>query len=113
FGSIDNVGSTYYVVGIASVAPVVEAVRIAAERLGEPVTVDKIRAALEEVSDFDLGGLMPPITITPQDHEGGGLGRISQWDGGRWVPVTDWMGAFRDVVWEMVYESSAQFRQGQ
>jgi len=113
FGKIENVGSTYYVVGIASVAPVVEAVRIAVERFGEPVTVDKIRAALEMVSNFDLNGLMPPITITPQDHEGGGMGRISQWDGSRWVPVTDWMSAFRDVVWEMVYKSSAQFRQGQ
>lgn len=110
YGKVENVGSTYYAVGVASVAPIVEAVRIARERFGEPVTVDRIKQALETLQDFSLGGLMPPITITPKDHEGGGMGRISQWDGTRWVPRTGWYSAFRDVVWELVYASSAEFR---
>lgn len=110
FGNPDNVGSTYYVVGIASVAPVVEGVRLAYEQFGEPVTVDRIRDGMQMLENFHLEELMPPITISPQDHEGGGAGRISEWDGTKWVALTDWMSAFRDLVWEMVYENSAAFR---
>lgn len=110
YGKIENVGSTYYAVGVASVAPIVEAVRVARERFGDPVTVDRIKQALETLENFTLGGLMPPITITPKDHEGGGMGRISQWDGSRWVPRTDWYSAYRDIVWKLVYASSAEFR---
>jgi methyl-accepting chemotaxis protein len=48
-GKIENVGSTYYVIGINAVAPVVEGVRIAREKFGEPVTTEKIRQAMENI----------------------------------------------------------------
>ena len=110
YGKVENVGSTYYVVGITSVAPIVEAVRIAEQRFGGPMTVEKIRQGLESLTNYDAGGLMPPITLTPRDHEGGGAGRISQWDGSRWVPRTGWYSAYRELVWELVYKSAEEFR---
>lgn len=109
YGKLENVGSTYYAVGIASVAPVVEAVRIA-QKLGEPLTADKIKQGLESLKGFTGGDVAAPITITPADHEGGGVGRIAQWDGTKWVPKTDWYGAYREIVWELVRKSSDEFK---
>ena len=109
-GKIENVGSTYYVIGINVVAPVVEATRIAKEKFGEPVTTEKIREAMETLKNFDAGGLISPITLTPKDHEGGGSGRISQWDGTKWVPKTGWYNAYRDVVWDLVKKSAEEFQ---
>ncbi|BAS27213.1 ABC transporter substrate-binding protein [Limnochorda pilosa] len=109
-GDRANVGSTYYNIGVGAMATVVEGIRIALQRWGEPLTAEKIKTGLESLQGFDAEGLMPPIAITSEDHEGGGVGRISQWDGSRWVPRTDWYGAYRDIVWNLVRESAAQFR---
>lgn len=109
YGKVENVGSTYYMVGIASVAPVVEAIRIARQKSSEPLRPDRISQALETLKDFTGGGAFAPITLSAKDHEGGGVGRISQWDGSRWVPRTDWYSAYRDVVWEQVKKSAEEF----
>ena len=110
YGKPENVGSTYYSVGINTVAPMVEGVRIAQARFGDPVTAEKLKQALETLTNFNAHGFMAPITITPTDHEGGGLGRISQWDGTNWVPKTDWYSAWREIVWDMVKKSSEEFK---
>ena len=31
--------------------------------------------------DFDANGLLAPVTVTAQDHGGGGKTRIEMWDG--------------------------------
>ena len=54
------------------------------------------------MKDFSLGGILPPMTITKQDHEGGGWVRIFEVKGNGFVPVTDWMQGYRDTVMEMV-----------
>ena len=109
-GKLENVGSTYYVIGVNVTAPVVEAVRIAKEKFGDPLTSDKIRQGLETLKNFDAGGLIAPITLSAKDHEGGGSGRISQWDGTKWVPKTGWYSAYRDVVWDHVKKSAEEFQ---
>jgi branched-chain amino acid transport system substrate-binding protein len=110
YGKRENVGSTYYSVGINTVAPIVEGVRIAHEKFGEPITSEKLKQALETLKNFDAYGFMAPVTITPTDHEGGGLGRISQWDGTKWVPQTGWYSAWREIVWDMVTKSAEEYR---
>jgi branched-chain amino acid transport system substrate-binding protein len=45
-----------------------------------------------------LGGLVPPLEITPTDHEGGGWVQVFQVKGGKFVKATDWTRAYRDVV---------------
>ncbi len=55
---------------------------------------------------------MPPITITPEDHQGGGRGRVSQWNGQAWEPVTDWYSAYQDVVREEIEAGAAGFKEG-
>lgn len=109
-GDEAKVGSSYYNVGVAGSAIVVEATRIALEKYGEPLTAEKLKKGMEEIKDFNAEGLIPPITITPQDHQGGGYGRISQWDGEHWVPKTDWYAAYQDVVMGLVKKTAAEFK---
>lgn len=109
-GPAEKVGSSYYNIGVASMAIAVEGARIALEKYGEPLTADKLKKGMEEIRDFDAEGLIPPITITAQDHQGGGRGRISQWDGSKWVPKTDWYSAYQDVVMDLVKKTAAEFK---
>ncbi|MQM39191.1 hypothetical protein KBTX_03213 [wastewater metagenome] len=112
-GEAENVGSSYYNVGVATMALSVEGARLALEEFGAPLTGDKLRKGLEMVENFDADGLMAPITLTPEDHQGGGFGRVSQWDGEKWVPQTDWYNAYQDLVWHEIEQGAEDFREGQ
>ena len=65
--------SVYYNRGIVWAAMHVEALRnaIKAEKGGKPTTED-MKNGMEQVKDFSLGGMAPPMQVTPEDHEGGG-----------------------------------------
>jgi branched-chain amino acid transport system substrate-binding protein len=65
---------------------------------GQKPTTEQVKAGMEQIHDFTLGGLVPPLQITATDHEGGGWVRIFQAHDGKFVPETDWMQAYRDVV---------------
>jgi branched-chain amino acid transport system substrate-binding protein len=108
-GAAEKVGSSYYNIGVAGMSVVVEAARLALEK-GGPVTAASLRQGLEQVKDFNAQGLIPPVTITPKDHQGGGRGRISQWDGARWVPKTDWYAAYQDVVADLIKKNADEFK---
>jgi branched-chain amino acid transport system substrate-binding protein len=87
--------------GVLWMAVSLEAARIALEKYGTPLTGEKVKNGFEQIKDFSLGG-MPPLTITPNDHEGGGFVQIYQTKKGKLVPVTDWFKGHRDVVLEQV-----------
>jgi branched-chain amino acid transport system substrate-binding protein len=49
---------------------------------------------------------VPPLKITPTDHEGGGLVQIWQVKGGKFVKTTDWFSAYPDVVAKHIKEAT-------
>ncbi len=108
-GDRENVGTTYYNIGVATMAVAVEAARLALEAEGWPLTGPKHKAGFEMIENFDAQGLMPPITITAEDHQGGGYGRVSMWNGETWEPLTDWYAAYQDIVWEEIEQGAASF----
>ncbi|HYM73185.1 MAG TPA: ABC transporter substrate-binding protein [Stellaceae bacterium] len=65
---------------------------------GKLPTREQVKTGMEQIKDFTLGGLVPPLQITPTDHEGGGWVRIFQVKGGKFVAATDWIHSYRDVV---------------
>lgn len=65
---------------------------------GQKPTGPQIKEGLEQIHDFTLGGLVPPLQITPTDHEGGGWVQVFQVHDGKFVKETDWFRAYRDVV---------------
>ena len=91
--------TVYYNRGLLQAAVIVEAIKNALKANGgkEP-TGDDIKKGFESIHDFTLGGLVPPLKITADDHEGGGWVRIFEVKGDKLVPKTDWFRAYREVV---------------
>lgn len=108
-GPIEKTQDVFYNTGLAMYSIMFEAARKAVELQGLPITPDSYRAGLESLRGFDANGLMAPITVTAQDHGGGGATRIEMWDGTAWVPQTDWLSEYSDQVWAVVKESSSKF----
>jgi branched-chain amino acid transport system substrate-binding protein len=102
------VGSVYYNRGVLNTAVMVEAIRIAIERHGLPVTGEKVQKGFESIKDFSLGGFLPPLTITPQDHEGGGWVRLYQTKGEQLVAHTDWFHGYRDIILDEVKKAATK-----
>jgi branched-chain amino acid transport system substrate-binding protein len=91
--------TVYYNRGLLQAAIHVEGIRNALKANGgKPPTGTDIKNGLEQIRGFTLGGLVPPLEITPTDHEGGGWVQVFQVKGGKFVKETDWFRAFRDVV---------------
>jgi branched-chain amino acid transport system substrate-binding protein len=111
-GAKENIGNVYYNIGVATMAAAVQAAENAIENYGAPVTGPKLKKGFEDIEDFNADGLMPPITITQKDHQGGGYGRVSMWTGDSWEPQGDWTAAYQDIVWEEIEKGSANFEQG-
>ncbi|HJU15775.1 MAG TPA: ABC transporter substrate-binding protein [Stellaceae bacterium] len=91
--------TVYYNRGLFQAAMIVQAIRNALQSThGQKPTGTDIKKGFEQIHDFTLGGLVPPLTITPQDHEGGGWVQIFQVKGDKLVPETKWFRAYRGVV---------------
>jgi branched-chain amino acid transport system substrate-binding protein len=77
----------------------VEAIRNALKANGgKKPTGEEVKKGFEAIHDFTLGGLVPPLTITAADHEGGGWVQIYQAKGGKFVKETEWIHAYPEVV---------------
>lgn len=110
-GPLEKTRDVFYNTGLAMYSIMFEAARKAVELEGLPITPQSYKAGLESLKGFDANGLMAPVTVTPEDHGGGGKTRIEMWDGENWVAQTDWLSEYTDLVWEVVKESSSKYAQ--
>ncbi len=108
-GPEEKVRDVYYNLGLAIYSAGFEAARLGIKESGWPLTPENMKAGYESIEGFDANGLMAPVTVTSEDHGGGGKTRVEQWDGESWVPLTDWSAEYTDVVWEVIKESSEAF----
>ncbi len=91
--------SVYYNRGVMVAALHAEAARNAIKVKGGAMpTGEEVRKGMEAITDFTLGGLVPPMKITPQDHEGGGWVQIWTVKGGKFEKAGDWKQPYRDVI---------------
>jgi branched-chain amino acid transport system substrate-binding protein len=98
--------TVFYNRGVLNAALHVEAIRNAVkDKKGGTITGEDVKKGFEKISNFSLGGLMPPLKITPTDHEGGGLVQIFTVKGGKFVKATEWFSAYNDVVAKHIRES--------
>lgn len=111
-GDAANVGTSYYNIGVATMAIAVEAAKQALETSDEPLTGERLKAGFEKIKDFNAEGLMPAITITATDHQGGGAGRVSEWNGEKWTPVSEWGAASQELVKKEIDKGAAAFKDG-
>ncbi len=101
--------TVFYNRGVLIAALHVEAIRNALKAKPDgKITGEDVKKGFEKISNFTLGGLVPPLKITNTDHEGGGLVQIWQVKGGKFEKVTDWFAAYQDVVAKHIRESGAK-----
>ncbi len=123
-GDLDDparVGSVYHNRGLITGMLTVEAIRRAQEKYGvRPLSGEEVRWGLEnlDLSEADIEalgfkGLAQPLKLSCADHEGGGAVIFSQWDGARWVPLTDWVESDRELVRSMIEASAARYAEAQ
>ncbi|MGE3536039.1 MAG: ABC transporter substrate-binding protein [Candidatus Tectimicrobiota bacterium] len=114
---ITRVGSVYYNRGVIHGIITVEAIRLAHTRFGvAPIGGEHMQWALEHldltaarIKDLGAEGLMFPLKTSCQDHEGGGAVLIQQWDGDKWVKLSDWIQPYSDMVRAEIEKSAAQY----
>jgi len=115
--SFTRVGSVYYNRGVITGITMDEALRTAHKKFGvKVITSEEMRWALEHlniteerIKEIGAEGLMQPMKTSCVDHEGGGMVRIQQWDGQKWVAAGDWISPMKDYVRDMVEKSAAKF----
>jgi branched-chain amino acid transport system substrate-binding protein len=101
--------TVFYNRGVLIAALHVEAIRHAVKAKPDgKITGEDAKKGFEKIANFTLSGLVPPLKITAQDHEGGGLVQIWQVKGGKFEKVTEWFAAYQDVVAKHIKESGAK-----
>lgn len=91
--------TVYYNRGVFIAALHVEALRNAVKAKGGAVpTSEEVKKGMESIKGFTLGGFVPPMEVTPADHEGGGWVQIWTVKGGKLVKVKDWFQGNRPVI---------------
>ena len=84
----------------------VESIRTAMAKYGsKPLTAEQVRWGFENLNltekrleELGMKGLMRPLRVTCENHEGNGQALVQQWDGKKWTIVSDWIEPMREVV---------------
>jgi branched-chain amino acid transport system substrate-binding protein len=101
--------TVYYNRGVFQGAVWVAAIRNALKLThGQKPTPTDVQKGFEMIKNFTLGGLLPPLTITATDHEGGGWVRIFQVKGDGLVATTPWFRGYRKLVVEKEQKTAQQ-----
>jgi len=91
--------SVFYNRGLMIAALHVEAVRNAIKaKGGAKPTSEDVKNGMEAIKGFTLGGMVPPMEVTREDHEGGGWVQVWSVKGGKLVKDGEWFQAYRDVI---------------
>jgi len=117
--SADKIGSAYHLRGITAAILWTEALAAAQEKFGkgQVMSGEQMRWGLENLNvdlqrqeELGAGHLFPPIQTSCQNHEGSGAAKIQQWDGTRWVAITDdWITGDQDLLNDLVQTASANY----
>ena len=106
-GPKDGVGEVLYNRSVINGMVDVEAIRTAMLKFGTKgaPTAEQVRWGMENLNITDkrleelgMKGLLRPLKVTCDNHEGNGLALVQQWDGKKWSIVSDWIEPMRDVV---------------
>lgn len=112
----ERVGTVYYNRGVIHGIITTEAYRTALKKFGYPIKGEHMQWALEHMDitearlkEIGAAGFMPSLKTAPDNHEGGGWVRFQQWDGTKWVSISDWVPPYKEIVWEEIKKSAATY----
>ena len=118
-GPQEDVGTGLWNVGVVRALLATEGIRTAMRQFGnQPLTGAQVQWGLEHLTltpaylkALGAEGLLPPLTLSCRDHEGGGGVKFQQWDGTQWTVLTDWIAPDQALVRPLVEASAAKYAQ--
>jgi branched-chain amino acid transport system substrate-binding protein len=114
----DKVGETLYNRGVLNSVLMAEAIRNAQKLTGKKVvTGEDVRRGMESLQitparykELGLEGFAAPITgVSCTDHNGHQAAYMQQWDGTKWVKVSDWITPMKDKVRPMLEAAAKDY----
>ena len=111
----DMVGENFYNRGVMNSVIVAEAIRNA-QRITHKKVINAadMRRGLETLhisearwKQIGLAGFAAPIEVSCGDHNGHHAAYVQQWDGAKWVKVSDWIRPMKDKVMPLL-DAAAQ-----
>jgi branched-chain amino acid transport system substrate-binding protein len=114
-----DVGTAPWIRGMLRALFTTEALRTAMHHFGhQPLTGAQVQWGLEHLSltaaylkELGAEGLLPPLSLSCRDHEGGGGVKVQQWDGTKFTVLTDWIAPDQALVRPLVEASAAKYAQ--
>jgi branched-chain amino acid transport system substrate-binding protein len=111
----DKVGESHYNKGVYNSVLISEAIRNAQKITGKKVVSgEDVRRGLETLNisaarwkELGLPEFAAPLAVTCSDHSGHQAAFLQQWDGAKWVKITDWIVPMKETVRPML-ESAAK-----
>jgi len=80
------------------------------------VTGEQMRWAFEnlninnaQLASLGATGLLPEIKTSCENHEGSGKIKIQQWDGSKWVLVSDWIEGNKNLIHPLFKASAKEY----
>jgi len=113
----DKVGENFYNRGVLNAAVIAEGIRNAQKITGKKdVTGDEMRRGLESLNitaerwkAMGLPDFAAPMQVTCDDHNGHNSAYMQQWDGTKWVKVSDWIAPMKDKVIPLIDKAAAEY----
>jgi branched-chain amino acid transport system substrate-binding protein len=114
----DKFGENYYNRGVYNGVLIAEGIRNAQRITGKKSVVGAdVRRGLESLNltearlkELGMAGFAAPVTgVNCTDHNGHGSAFMQQWDGTKWVKVSDWITPLKDKVRPMLEKAAEDY----
>lgn len=111
------VGENFYNRGVMNAAIIAEAIRHAQKLTGKKVVdgadvrrgFETLQISEQRWKELGLPGFASPIDVSCQDHNGHHAAYVQQWDGSKWVKVSDWITPMKDKVLPLAYAAAKDY----
>src|SRR5438093_1275829 len=60
--------------------------------------MENLNVTEKRLEELGMKGMLRPLRMTCENHEGNGMAAVQQWDGKKWTIISDWIEPMRDVV---------------
>lgn len=113
-----KLGTILYNRGVSAAVLSVEAIRTAQAKYGKgkAMNAEQVRWGMENLKldearlkTLGATGLLPDVKTSCNNHEGSGKVKIQQWDGAKWVPLTDWIEGNKALIHPLFQADAAKY----
>jgi branched-chain amino acid transport system substrate-binding protein len=113
----DDFAQVLYNRGLVNSMLGTEAIRTAMKRFGnKPLTGEQVRWGFENlnltearIKELGFEGMLRPLKLACNDHQGADVGRVQQWDGKQWKVISDYYTADRSLLDPMVKDAADKY----